>query len=130
MAKKGKGKKGKKGKKGAAAPKFNQQEFDRTMAPISAVAPTPLAADVEHPVVRINELVLVRFVNDPDGLVEHLQGLPVSEEHGGGIDSRNEFGWTALMRAARDGYALGHPQPRPPSLPSGHGPVTPIGCAL
>ena len=100
MAKKGK-KGGKKGK--ASAPKFDQAVYDRTMAPITAVAPTPLPVDVEHPVVRINELVLVQFVNNPDGLVEHLQGLPVSEEYGGGIDSRNEFGWTALMRAARDG---------------------------
>lgn len=103
MAKKGKGKKGK-GKKGKSdAPKFDQATFERTMAPIMKVEPTPLPVDVEHPVVRINELVLVRFVNDPEGLVEHLQGLPISEEHGGGIDSRNEFGWTALMRAARDG---------------------------
>jgi hypothetical protein len=102
MPKKGKGKKGKKGKKGAAAPKFNQQEFDRTMAPISAVAPTPLAADVEHPVVRINELVRLTYVSDPDGLVEHLGTLPVTDD-GGGIDSKNEYGWTALMRSARDG---------------------------
>jgi hypothetical protein len=101
MAKKGK-KGGKKGK-GAAPKKFDQALYDRTMAPIMLVEPAPLPADVGHPVVRINELVLVRFVNDPEGLVEHLQSLPVSEEHGGGIDSRNEFGWTALMRAARDG---------------------------
>ena len=100
MAKKGK-KGGSKGK--SAAPKFDQALYDRTMAPIMLVEPAPLPADVGHPVVRINELVLVRFVNDPEGLVEHLQGLPVSEEHGGGIDSRNEFGWTSLMRAARDG---------------------------
>ena len=102
MAKKGK--KGKKGKggKGAKAPPFDQAAFDRTMAPLLAVTPTPLAEDVGHAVVRINELVRLTYVSDPDGLVEHLGALPVTDD-GGGIDSKNEYGWTALMRSARDG---------------------------
>lgn len=102
MAKKGKGKKGKKGKKAAAAP-FDQAAYDRTMAPLMAVKPTPLAEDVGHPVVRINELVRLTYVNDPDGLVEHLGTLPTTDD-GGGINSMNEYGWTALMRSARDGF--------------------------
>lgn len=52
------------------------------------------------PVCRVNELVLCRFLDDPDGLVRFLLALPAAHEQ---LNAANEFGWTSLMRAARDG---------------------------
>lgn len=97
MGKKGKGKKGK-GKKEAVP--FDQAEFDKTMSTLPA--PTPLPTEEgAGPICRVNELVLVKFAQDPEGLVRHLRALPPGE--GGGLDAANECGWTCLMRAARDG---------------------------
>ena len=124
MAKKKKGgKKGKKGKKGkSAAKKFDQvrtrldagthaapqlthlrfagaqAEYDRTMSTLPE--PTPLPEEIGHWVCRVNELVRLRFPTDPEGLVAELQENPKNPD---GLDARNECGWTALMRSARDG---------------------------
>jgi hypothetical protein len=63
--------------------------------------PTPVQErDDGVPVCRVNELVLVKFANDPAGLVKHLCALPAEY---GGLNAVNENGWTALMRASRDG---------------------------
>ena len=62
--------------------------------------PTPLPEEIGHWVCRVNELVRLQFPTDPEGLVAKLQEIP---EERGGLDARNECGWTALMRSARDG---------------------------
>ena len=62
--------------------------------------PTPLPEEIGHWVCRVNELVRLRFPTDPEGLVAELQENPKNPD---GLDARNECGWTALMRSARDG---------------------------
>lgn len=88
MPKKKKGK----GKSKATTP-FDQDAFDRTMSVLPP--PTPgtgkrIGRSIWRPegylVCRVNELVTVRFANDPDGLVEHLRTLPKEE---GGLNAVN-----------------------------------------
>lgn len=94
MAKKG-GKKGKKGKGKAPKETMSPAQIEAALATL----PQPTLRGEASPriAIRVNELVAVKFTKDPVGLVEHLKALDT------GLNSINEAGWTALMRAARDG---------------------------
>jgi hypothetical protein len=94
MAKKG-GKKGKKGKGKAPKEMMSPAQIEAALATL----PQPTLRGEASPriAIRVNELVAVKFTKDPVGLVEHLKALDT------GLNSINEAGWTALMRAARDG---------------------------
>lgn len=100
------GKKGRGGRSAALAKKLPSEletEEGRTRYVAAALgklpAPTP-APPSQRGAVRINEIVAIRFAGDPHGLVAYLRALSLRQ---GRLNATNEFGWTALMRCARDG---------------------------
>lgn len=99
--KKGGGKKKKGGKK--AKEPIDPKILERAMAKMPP--PTPRGEQTPKFCVRVGELLQLKFISNPDGLVEHLKAVVVNPKQPelSGLDATNEHGWTCLMRAARDG---------------------------